>query len=177
MQYTVLFFAVKGEELSGRMTESIGEVLDQTRRCVEKSCTEPDAIGPIMEAAEAICRGNMPDESSQPYFDAFLAILNVLGERIELGSFEFNTCLYLEDVGVWPWTQQENPPFPLPRSKEPLPHFGYMSRDFMHRVVLPGIDQLPPCEMGGHTARNEFAEIVESVVDDGLDLIAYYSVW
>lgn len=176
MQYTVLLFAVSKEAVARQMIDSSEEVLRKTRQFVEQKSDAPDAVEPIMAAAEAICRGQLPADASQPYFDAFYAIISVLGERIELDSFQFGSIVYLEDVGIWPWTQQEVPPFPLPRTKEELPQFGFMSCEFMQNVVLPGIDELPPSTVG-QRARNEFAEVVESVVDDGLDLICYCSVW
>ena len=139
-----------------------------------------------------------------------------VGERIRIGTLnDFKHIDFLEDVGIWPWTQQEKPPFPMPRCKHPPPGFGFLSTRFMRDVVLPGLPNLPPCgsverfrvgmvkHEGGYTAvvtksrpttsgkpksrpqppspcqlaRNQFGEIVESVVADNLDLVVYFSVW
>lgn len=176
MQYTVLFFAVSAEQLAERMNEASDEWMEEIRHFVASESDDSDAVDAIVTAAKALCKGQIPADAPQPYFDAFYAIANTFGERIELESFQFNTCVYLEEIGIWPWTQEESPPFPMPRMNAPLPQFGFMSNDFLRTVVLPGMEQLPPSGMA-REAQTEFAEVVESVADDGLDLIAYYYVW
>lgn len=177
MQYTVSFFVVSAKEAAHQMSHSTSEVLEKARCFLDEWCKVPEAIDPIMEAAERICQGNIPTNAEQPYFDALFTLLSVLGEHIVLGSFQFNNIPYINDVGIWPWTQYESPPFPLPRSEEPLPEYGFLSCERMKSVVLPGLERLPPSKLSGLKARNEFREIVESVVRDGLDLVTYFAVW
>jgi hypothetical protein len=178
MQYLVVFFAASANNLAMELSESTSEVLEKARQFVEEKSDDSEAAEKIIEAAEDVCGKKIPADAPQVYFDAFYAILSVLTERIALDSFEFGSCLYMMDLGIWPWTQQETPPILLPRKQDGTPpEFGYMSCDFMRKVVLPRMSKLPPSEMGCQRARNEFEEVVESVVSDGLDLFAYFSVW
>jgi hypothetical protein len=138
--------------------------------------------------------------------------MTAVGERLQIGLLcDFRHIDFLEDVGIWPWTQQETPPFPMPLSKQPPPGCGFLSVQFMQNVVLPGFDRMPPCgsverlrvgmvqsrkgltavitkQRGSEKprpglispcqlARNQFREIVESVVADKLDLAVYFSIW
>ena len=177
MDYSVLFFALSGDKFAKQLADPSEKLLKKARRgLARKLKSDPEALESIESAAEAICRGEVPDEAPQEYFDALYTLVDAAGERIDLGTFQFGTCLYLEACGIWPWTQQETPPFPLPTTRFPPPEFGFLPRSFMADVVLPGITDLPPND-DVQLARNQFSEVVESVVADNLDLVAYYSVW
>ncbi len=178
MQYTITFFAASADELACRMRETSHEILERVRDYLENACDNPKHIPSLLSAADAICIGKLPVEASQDYFDAFFSIMNTEAEVIAIPLFQFNNSAYIEDIGIWPWTQQCPPPFPVPKSTEELaPQIGFLSCAFMREVVLPGIELLPACQLGGTHARIEFGEVVESVVEDGLDLIAFFSVW
>lgn len=178
MLYSVQFFALKGEKFAATLRKPPAKLQDKLKRYVERELkSDKEAIPPILAAAKSIFKGEIPKRSPQEFFDAFFAILNVSTERIcpdNLTDFKSDYMLY--DAGFWPWFHEEKPPFSFPLKKEPPPEFGYMSNTLMREVVLPGVRKLPPCT-DGRIARNQFAEIAESVADDGLDLVGYYTIW
>jgi hypothetical protein len=177
MQYSVLFFALSAERFATQMNDASSKLMERLRKKLRRELkSTPEHIVPIEAAARELCQGNVPPDAPQTFFDAFATLVTVFGEQIRLESFQFDTCLYLEDVGIWPWTQQESPPFPVPKTRQPLPQIGFLSSFFMQSEVLPGFSKLPPCSEG-RLARNQFQEVVDSVVADNLDLVAYYSVW
>lgn len=178
MLYSVGFYALSGEAFAGELRKPSAKLKDKLQRFLKKRLkSNKDAFDDITAAAESIFRGRIPKNAPQDFFDAFFAILNVTTENIPVSSFnDFNYSAFLDEVGIWPWFQLEKPPFPMPRTKEGLPEFGYMSAAFIREVVLPGIPKLPPEEVA-RVARNQFAEIAESVSDDGLDLVGYFTVW
>jgi hypothetical protein len=177
MLYSLQFFALSAEKLAGQMANSPGKLLEKLRRRLKRELkSNACAIESIAAAAEAICRGDVPVDAPQPYFDALYALLDACAEPAPLSGFEFGSCDYLDQVGIWAWTQKESPPFPLPRKKHPPPEFGFLSTLLMREVVLPGIADLPP-NGDVQLARNQFEEAVESIADDDLDLITYFTVW
>jgi hypothetical protein len=184
MLYTVQFFALSAEKFARQMQRSPERLLQMVRRRLEnESKDDSDAIEPILSAAVAICRGDLPKDAPQLYFDACYALVSAVGEPIRLGPFcDFRHIQSFEDTGIWPWTQQKSPPFPMPRASE-LPQFGYLPAEFMREVVLPGFARLPPCRSKSpignwcQLARNQFHEMVQSVSADDLDLVCYLSVW
>jgi hypothetical protein len=178
MHYTVAFYAAKADDLWRTMTQEPDAVLQKVRTYVEEAVIETGDVEPIMAAAASLCQGNVPPDAPQTYFDAFSSILQVLTERIEMSNYQFKHITYFEEIGIWPWTQLERPPFPMPqttKSNVPL-EFGFLPCHLIRETVLPGMEQLPPTTEA-KPARMEFAEIAESIADDNLDLFLYYSTW
>lgn len=178
MLYSVQFYALSGEEFARMLGTQPDEIRKEVDVYLDRELRDNiRAISPIRRAANSIFNGMIPKFAAQEYFDALFAILNVNAERISLAPLQdFKHYWYLDEAGFWPWFQQEAPPFPLPRAKEPPPEFGYASARFLRDVVLPGIPGLRPCD-DAKVARNQFSEIAESVADDGLDLVGYFTVW
>lgn len=178
MLYSVEFYALSGNEFAALLRDPPKKLTDKLQRYLQKKLkSDNDAIPPIRAAAESICSRKIPKNAPPEFFDALYALLNISVERIPASKFEdFNYSAYLDEVGIWPWFQEEKPPFPVPRSKAGLPEFGFISNRCLRNVVLPGIPKLPPCDEA-RIARNQFAEIAASVANDGLDLVGYFTVW
>lgn len=178
MLFSVDFYALSGEQFATTLRNPSAELKEKLQQFLQGRLTSNlKALPPIWEAAESIFRGEVPRNAPQEFFDALFAILEVTAEHISISSFQdFNYSGFLDDTEIWPWFEQDVPPFPMPRGAEIPPAFGYASVNLLREVVLPGIQQLPPCD-DARIARNQFAEIAESVADDGLDLVAYFTVW
>ena len=79
---------------------------------------------------------------------------------------------YLEAVGIWPWMRKYQPPFSVPRSKQPPPEVGFLSAEAIQNFALPAFETLPKTDDAGvRHGRNEFQEVLESLADDDLDLL------
>jgi hypothetical protein len=100
-------------------------------------------------------------------------LAEVLGEKINIPSFNDFKAWFLDDIGIWPWLLRSPSPFAVPVCSDPPPQVGFLSVDDMQRLALPGFNQLPPA---GYPevdyARQEFQEVLESLVEDKLDLLA-----
>lgn len=178
MLYSVEFFSVDSIGLSNRLSRDTQSLVSKVKPWLRKRLKgKGKELDEILFAIEKIGVSEIPKNTPQPYFDALYAILNVYGEPITVrGLDSFNSCLYLEETGIWPWFDQDKFPFKVPKQKNSPPEFGYASANLLKNEVLPGLDNFETSEECQGTI-NSLEEIVESVVEDNLDLIAYYSVW
>ncbi|MES2792238.1 MAG: hypothetical protein V4719_21655 [Planctomycetota bacterium] len=144
----------------------------------EEVLNKAAAIRAILSAAERICQNELPAECSEDYFSAFRGLIELASERITICDFQDVRHLsYLEDTAIWPWFQRRTPSFPLPRNSEAYPAVGFLSQRDMPEFVSTGIQKLPqPLDPSivnyVQNARDELQNVVSSLIDDRLDLVA-----
>jgi hypothetical protein len=131
-------------------------------------------IQSTLAQAAAICAGELPEDCDVEYFDALLTLAEKVAEPVHIGSFlEFRYWADFEEIGIWPWMLRRKPPFPVPVCAEPGPQVGFLSVEDIAQIALPGFGRLPRIESAdGNYAREEFKEVLESLVEDKLDLLA-----
>lgn len=134
----------------------------------------------ILSAAERICQNDLPAECGEEYFAAFRWLIELASEHITICDFQDVRHLsYLEDTAIWSWFQKRTPSFPLPRNSEGYPAVGFLSQQDMPEFVSAGIQKLPqPLDPSivnyVQNARDELQNVVSSLIDDQLDLVAIF---
>lgn len=162
------------EENSDDEFESEDDGDEDDEDVLDKAAT----IRVILSAAERICQNDLPVECGEEYFSAFRWLIELASERITICDFQDVRHLsYLEDIGIWPAFQRRTPSFPLPRNSEGYPSVGFLSRQDMPVFVSTGIQKLPqPLDPSivsyVQNARDELQNVVSSLIDDQLDLVA-----
>jgi hypothetical protein len=174
MSYTILFYAMDAEAFGRRLSDSPAELLDAIdQRLRERSIDEPVRAS-VLEATRAICRREIPELCGAPYFDALCWLAEVTSERIQICPFqEFNRLSYLEATAIWPLLARFAPPWPVPRGEDDVPQVGFLPAGEIAPFALAEFSRLPPTDDRDlANARDEFRDVLETLVPDGLDLLA-----
>lgn len=173
MNYSIHFFANNATNLM--QATARGRLLNNVElKLRNQNQFKDEEILSTMTQAEAICQGNLPKDCDVEWFDAFCWIMDAMAEKIQISSFlGFRHLGYLEDIGIWPWMLRTKPPFAVPVCADPPPQVGYLSSEDMARIVVTGFPGLPAKRSREVAyARQEFQEVLETLVDDNLDLVA-----
>lgn len=175
MRCSLYFFALRADDFSAQMREPkllLGRVADRIR---QKGFDEAYAQK-MVEFATSICTGNLPADSDTGYFDALCWLAEVAGEKIEIPGFIlFRGLDYFCDIGIWPWFQKLKPPFVVPVCSEPPPEVGFLYCSAIEQDILAKVGDLPaPADPEAANARLQVVEVLETIVEDGLDVLA---VW
>ncbi|MES2792230.1 MAG: hypothetical protein V4719_21615 [Planctomycetota bacterium] len=175
MSYSVHFFGIDAQQLTDKfgashqpLVELVAQRIRQARRFSKK-----DVLSTVSKVA-AICEARLPADCDAEYFHALCWLAEVVGEKIAIPSFvAFRHIHFLNDTGVWQWLSRSEAPFSLPRCEDPPPTVGYINTDDMEQWAVPGLIQLPAADIPeSRYARQEFLEVLESLVEDKLDLLA-----
>lgn len=174
MSYTIYFYAMDPDAFARRMADSADTLLTEVHQQMigSRHCANSD-LTPVLEAAKRICARSLPDDCDASYFLALCWLASVAAEPVPIGMFDSIKLPYLEAIGIWPWMRQHEPPFAIPRSKQTPPEVGYLSAESIRDVALPGFENLPKVDNKAVLhGRNEFREVLESLADDKLALLA-----
>ena len=183
MSYAIYFFAMDAESVASQFRSARDELLQRVESHIREQNEADDErhynegqIRRTLAKAEAICERKLPEECAPEFFDALCWLAEVVGEKITIGSFlGFRHMQFLDEVGIWPWLLRSKPPFMVPVCKHAPPQVGFLSTDDIAKFALPAFAKLPaprahPTEV--NYARQEFQEVVESLAEDKLDLLA-----
>lgn len=173
MSYTLHLFALDGQQFGDRMKISAEALVKNVggRILAEKRC-EPADAEPVLLAIRDLCSGRIPADCPIDYFDALCWMAATVGEPIKLGCFDSMKFSFFDRVAIWPWMRRGTPPFTIPHSVETPPEAGYLSVEDMTCQALSAFDELPPTvDAEVEFARGQFREILESLVEDRLDLL------
>lgn len=172
---SVYFFDIDANRVADQMRTEAQQLLARLEEALrENDESDDEERQEILSYADEIFTGKLPDECEYEHFEAFHWLMGLVGERIELGSFlEFRRWAYFEDIGIWPWLKLSRPPFPAPDCEEPDPQTGFLSASDIKEFALPAFDDLPsPHFPETNYSRQEFKEVLKSLVKDKLDLLA-----
>ena len=174
MRHSVYFFALNSVSVADQFAEPatlLERMEERIRKANQFSDTE---IADSIRLARQICEGRRPSDCEPGYFNALCWLLEMASEKVDIPGFVlFRGLSYLDSIGIWPWFQAESPPFPVPVCSAPPPEVGFLTCSRIASTVLPGIEQLPECsDQEEDAARTHFQEVVETILEDGLDLLA-----
>ncbi len=173
MAYTVTFYAMDGKAFAAEMRESFGDLLGRIEARASEHSADAEAKRQVLAAAAAICRGDLPPECELEYFCALCWLAEVTSELVTVCSLQdFRHLSYLEEIGIWPWMLRRTPPFPVPRCQEEYPEVGFLSVEDIETLALPEFARLPQSDdREVLNARDDFRDVLESLVPDRLDLL------
>ena len=174
MRYTIHLFGLDAPAFNLRLRSQGGEVIERTRaRLTREGNLDPETLNYGLQLAGKICRGDLPEICSVDYFWALCWLADTELERISLNVFvRFRGFDYVKAVGLWPLLDTWPPPFPKPQSDNIPPTVGYLPREQIVTSAIPALEQLPSLEEYIRSARQQFVEVLESLAEDKLDLLA-----
>jgi hypothetical protein len=175
MGYSVHFFALHAADFGQQMVAAPQQIAERVaQRLRDQQCFTDREVQSTADKAALICQGELPRRCNSKFFDALAWIGEELGERIDVSSYQgFRRMSFLEEVGIWPWLLESRPSFAVPRCPEPPPQVGFLTAADMAKILDSGFAQLDPSvSKEALYAREEFKDILESLVEDQLDLLA-----
>jgi hypothetical protein len=182
MSYSVYFFGIDSARVAREFAVAGGDLLKRVEQHLrDQQRFDDEEIRSTSAKAARIIEGKIPPESDavddddyHEYFDALCWIAAVVGERINVPSFnDFRRLHFLKDIGAWVWLMQSRPIFAVPACREPPPQVGFLSASDIRTFALPRFPNLPPAGYAEAAyARQELQEVMESLAEDGLDLLA-----
>lgn len=175
MSHSIHFFAVDVASIAQQFAISRNTLLSRVEdRLRGDDRFDEEEIQNTLAKAAAICGGDIPSDCEEGYFDALCWLAEVVGEKITIGSFlGFRRIQFLEAVGIWPWLLRSRPCFLVPARREAPPQVGFLGSDDIVAVAPSILDDLPATDsVEVSYARQEFQEVLESLAEDKLDLLA-----
>ena len=175
MSYSVYFFALDAKCVANQFVATPKALLNRMEQSIrdQRRFSEDDIQSTVAKAG-AVCLGEIPKNCDAEYFHALCWLAEVAGEKITIGSFlGFRHGQFLRDIGVWPLFLRSGAPFAVPLCAEPPPQVGFMDAAAIGWFAITGFDRLPTSNCAEvNYARQEFQEVVESLAEDKLDLLA-----
>lgn len=171
MRYTLHLFAI--DELLWTQSHS-EQFLERTRnRVVREGRLTPSEIERGMHCAAAVLSGQLPDNCDQDYFWGLCWIAETVLERIPLESLVgVNSISALEDTGILPTLWKSKPPFSVPFNSSDFPRVGFIPSAEMVQSRTVIADLPSAMTQYGASVRREFCEVLESLEEDSLALLA-----
>ena len=174
--YAVHFFELNANSVANRLRDSTELLVSNVREKIrlEGRFSEEDIESTVAKVS-TICCGDLPVECDTEYFHALCWLSEVLGDKVNIGPFYcFKRANFLTETGIWPFLASSHP-FSIPRSIENPPQAGFLTAKDMELIALPGLYALPPSDLyEANDARSEFIEVIESLSEDNLDLLAVF---
>ncbi len=177
MSYSVYLFGLDGvqvaEELSNdNLTE---RVLSRFREVRSPSASDLAVVSEILAQGLG---GNWPDDGTVDPFETFCWVMDVLAEPIVIECLrDFRSLDYFEDMELWPYFLRHPAPFPVPTTSDAVPRVGFLPRSAMPELLDVEADRFHEIDALCRGCREEWLEVIESLSDDGLDLLAVLSLW
>ena len=174
MRYTVHLFALDGVAFARELAEESASILERTRLRLEtEGRIKGKALTRGLGLAAEIARGEIPARCSGAHFWALIWLADTELERIPLNPLVgFNRIGHLEEVGLWPLLGGWSPPFPAPRGRDLCPAVGYLPHDQIASHAIPTLNDLPAADDHARYVRQLVIEVLETLDEDGLDLLA-----
>jgi hypothetical protein len=173
LRYSIYFFVMDAADFAAQLVERrllLDRMVERIRS--ELECSERE-IEESLELAERLCLGKLPDDCEPEYFSALCWLAEAGSEKVQIPPFVlFRSLSFLDDIGIWPFLRKSRPSFAMPVCSDPPPEVGFLpSGDASN--MLAELQELPECDDSEATdARQEFLEVLETIVDDRLDLLA-----
>ncbi|MEQ1902768.1 MAG: hypothetical protein ABL888_01120 [Pirellulaceae bacterium] len=187
MLYSITFFAANEEDFWPDAKKRKGICYQKAVKYLKKNLGAPkENFATAQVALEQFVEGKLPRTCGPEMFDAAFAYLAGNFEMITPGAFQdINSILHIDEIAVWPLFHRDKPPFKLPRSKQNVNEFGFLSRRTIEEKIADLVSNLPDCKPPGvafarnecQQARNQFMEMCTSLKLDGLALMGYLSIW
>jgi hypothetical protein len=181
MGHAITFFALNSQDFAHQMRNSEQELLDRIVQLVRRRSEgkPPDEhleseLPILLDAARRLCQNSVPHDCRHEYFYALCWLADVATERVVIGPFQkFSKFSYITEIGIWPWLLRTHPPFAVPVCREPPPQVGFLSSQDMQSWTLASLNDLPPNnDREVNKARQDFRDVLESLLADQLDLLA-----
>jgi hypothetical protein len=194
--YTVHLFAHNSDLFTERIGKDREGLIRETRaRLIKERKLDTSDIKHGLELIDRIFQDNLPAICDEDYFWALCWVADTVLERIPLEDFiHIKGFSFIEKVGLWPMLAQWTPPFVVPKSLSIPPAVGFAPHVDIARAVIPALvamDNAVPVPRYSITgrpiperfwndangpyvkqARRQFREVLESLVEDGMDLLA-----
>ncbi|TWU44741.1 hypothetical protein Poly51_57900 [Rubripirellula tenax] len=174
MRYSIYFFAMNASQVAEQFSNP-STLLDQMAdRLREANEFTEDEVKDSLKFASQICACRLPDDCGTDYFNALCWLCEVASEKVEIPGFTLlRSHGHIDDIGIWHWFQSQSPPFAVPTCSDRPPEVGYLANSDIESIVLPALEEADECtDEEAESARTNFHEVVESVHEDGLDLLA-----
>jgi hypothetical protein len=174
MRYSVYLYALDGLAFARKLVDESEQILERTRAHLkQEGRVKGRALKYGLKLAADICRGDLPAECSDDYYWALIWMADTELEPITINPLiGFRKIGYIEEVGLWPLLGEWSPPFPAPRGGGLSPAIGYLPKDQIAARALPALAALPIAEEYVRQARRQFVEVLETLDEDGFDLLA-----
>lgn len=174
MRCSIYFFAVNSADFAARLATPEGLFAEVAHQIRNQSEFDEQYVAEMLRLAADICSGTLPDDCDAGYFDALCWLGETAGEKIQIPELIlFRSLSFLEDTGIWPLMLRDQPSVPVPVCSSPPPAAGFRKLETAESGILAEIDALPECESDeAIQARMQFYDVVESVAEDRLDLLA-----
>ncbi len=175
MGYTVTFYAMNGTAVAEDMRRAQPELVARIEKLIhQQSDASNNEVRVVMDAFVQLCRGDVPPDCGIEFFSAFCWLAEVTAERVTICPFQdFRHLSYLDEIGIWPWLLRHPPPFPVPRCSDETPQIGFLSLQDIEHFALQEFSRLPPTQdRDVLNARDEFRDVLETLIPDQLDLLA-----
>ena len=173
---SVHLFGLDAEAFAQRIQSEKTQILEATRARVEsEGRLSPEEIELGMELAGKLCDGDLPADCTEDWFWVLCWIADTHWERIPLEAlFSIKRFSYVEEIGIWPLFGRWQPPFSIPRAETSPPAVGFVPAKQINTDVLPELEAMPTTDVYAVQAREQLMEILESLEEDGLDLLAIF---
>ncbi len=176
MGFTITCYAMDSQVFARQLQESPEDLLDRIDQLLQHQLPEDyTARQVLLDTARRICRDDIPADCGLEYFCALCWLAEIASERVTLCSFQgFRRLSFLEAIGIWPWLMRHAAPFPIPYSEDSCPSVGFFPvADMDAFLALPESARLPPSkDRDVLNARDEFCDVLETLVRDRIDLLA-----
>jgi hypothetical protein len=174
MSYVIHLFAFDADKTLSAFQNEASDIASQTEAKMRQDDSfSKKEIAYTKKYVDRILNHEIKIPSSESYFNAMCWIFDTISEKIVAGSLQgFRRLSYLDEIGFWNFFLNDKPPFAIPVSDEKPPQIGYLNHDSIANVVLE-LKKLSPSKLvEANYGRQEIIEILESVSDDKLDLLA-----
>lgn len=173
MSYSIHFFGVDCDGLQrtpATDTELVARVLSHTSRSASPSEADLALLHSLLSRG---VQGTWVLEDAPDTFTAFCWLLDVVAEPIIVGGPRgFSHWAYWEDTGLWPHLLTVPPPMPVPTSDEQPPVVGFLPCAMYSDLLSSDEPESAAPSQDVRAARAEVLEVIESLQDDWLDLLA-----
>lgn len=170
MSYTIYFYACSSKEIASLVKSDAFLVERTLDRVKESTQATKDDIVELQRILKSGLRGEWPTSDNSDAFLAFHWMLETIAEPIPVEQlFEFRKWQYWESTGLIRSLIDQEPPFSVPKSSVCPPTVYFLPNSRMESVVNERFDTQ---EHDSQVLREELNSIIESVLTDGLDLIA-----
>lgn len=173
MSYSIYLFGVDGDGLQRTLatdTELVPRVLSHISRSASPSEADLALLHSLLSRG---VQGTWAPEDAPDTFTALCWLLDVVAEPIVVGGLRgFSHWAYWEDAGLWPHFLMVPPPMPVPTSDEKPPIVGFLPCAMFADLLSSDEPESAASSQDVRAVRTEVLEIIESLQDDRLDLVA-----
>ena len=172
MAYCVYFYGLDARQYVELVTAE--GLVERVRRNAMQlpALTEEDLSTIEKLVSDGIGEG-WPQSSANDAFVAYHWLMETIAEPIIVESlFGFRSWSYWSGAGLWPSFLRERPPFPAPCGLGDVPNVGFLSVDNMIGILAGDESEDMVVAPASRVVRSEVLEILESLVEDRIDLIA-----